>query len=125
MKSILFHALLATLATAATSIAGAQAFGPLPPSEQTAAAVQAPASESIASASRTDGANGELADRIVKELSADPTMEGSKVSVVPDGDSITLTGVAKTRAQAKKAGEVAVGLAGEVRIVNAIQTEEI
>jgi hypothetical protein len=123
MKSHLVHALAATLAAAAASIALAQQFGPLSPSEPPAAAAQA--SESIASASRTDGPNGELADRIVSELNADHAMAGTKIAVAPDSDSITLTGVTRTRAQAKKAADVAAGIAGEIKVISAIQHEEI
>ena len=129
MKSQLIQAIAGTLALVATSIAGAQQFGPLPPQQEQAAAApqaaapQAPASEPIASTSRSDGPNGEIADRIAKEISADTSMEGSKVTVAGDAESITLTGVTKTRDQAKKAYETATGIAGELRVINAIQPE--
>ena len=123
MKSQLIHGFAASLALVAT-IAGAQQFGPLPPGQdQSAAAAQAPAADPIASTSRSDGPNGDIADRIAQGLNADTSMQGSKVTVAPDEDSITLTGVTKTRDQAKKAYEVATGIAGELRVVNAIQSE--
>ena len=56
-----------TLALVATSIAGAQQFGPLPPGQdQAAAPAQAPATDPIASTSRSDGPNGDVADRIAQ-----------------------------------------------------------
>ena len=126
MKSQLIHAIAGTIALIASSIAGAQQFGPLPPSEQQpAAAVQSSGGDAIASASRTDGPNGELADRIVKEINADSAMAGAKVTVAPDAESITLTGVTKNREQAKKAYDTAMGIAGELRVINAIQPENI
>jgi len=125
MKSQLIQAIAGTLALVATSIAGAQQFGPLPPGQdQAVAAAQAPTSDPIASTSRSDGPNGDIADRIAKELNADASMQGSKVTVAPDTDSITLTGVTKTRDQAKKAYELATGIAGEVRVITAIQSED-
>ena len=125
MKSQLIQGIAGTLAILATSIAGAQQFGPLPPGQDQAAATAqaAPSSDPIASTSRSDGPNGEIADRIAKDLNADTSMQGSKVTVAPDDDSITLTGVTKTREQSKKAYEVATGIAGELRVVNAIQAE--
>lgn len=125
MKSQLIQALTATLALAATSIAGAQQFGPLPPGQEAATTAQAPASGPVASTSRTDGPNGEIADRIAQQLNADTSMQGSKVTVAPDTDSITLTGVTKTREQAKKAYELASGIAGELRVINVIQSEDV
>jgi osmotically-inducible protein OsmY len=126
MKSQLIQALTATLALAAASIAGAQSFGPLPPSqEQAPSAAQELAAQATASATRTDGPNGEIADRIVKEFNADASFQGSKVTVAPDADSITLTGVTRTREQAKKAYEIAAGIAGELRVINAIQAENV
>ena len=126
MKSHLIHAIAGTLALVASSIAGAQQFGPLPPSEQQpAVAVQPSGTDPTASASRIDGPNGELADRIVKEINADAAMAGAKVTVAPDAESITLTGVAKTREQARKAYDTAMGIAGELRVINAIQAENI
>jgi hypothetical protein len=82
MKSQLIHAIAGTLALVATTIAGAQQFGPLPPGQdQAVAAPQAPTSDPIASTSRSDGVNGEVADRIAKELNADTSMQGSKLTV--------------------------------------------
>ena len=125
MKSQLIQGIAATFALVATSIAGAQQFGPLPPSaNQAAATAPAPASGTVASTSRADGPNAEIADRIAKEINADTSLQGSKVTVAPDADTITLTGVTRTRDQSKKVYEMAAGIAGEVRVINAIQPED-
>ena len=125
MKSQLIHVIAGTLAIFATSMAEAQQFGPLPPGQDQAAAEAAPTSSAlVASTSRTDGVNGDIADRIAKELNADTSLQGSKLTVAPDADTITLTGVTKTRDQATKANEVATGIAGELRVINAIRPED-
>lgn len=107
------HTLSALLAASAVSLACAQA---------APAAVPAPAASTdpVASASRSEGPNLEITKLIVEQLIADPAMKGSKVTVQPEGDMITLTGVATNGDQKKRAAEIATALAGEGKVVNAI-----
>jgi hypothetical protein len=104
---------------------------PQPPASQGSAVSlpQPPAnlvSEPVASASRTEGADADLAKAIVDALIADSSMKHSKITVQPgDGGVITLTGVTLTRAQAKRAAEIATAHAGEGKVSNAIQAEEV
>ncbi len=80
--------------------------------------------EPVASSSRTAGADGELAKSIIDALTAEDSMKGSKITVQPENGSITLTGVVPSRAQVKRAGEIATQFAGEGKVVNAIQDSQ-
>lgn len=77
--------------------------------------------EPIASASKEDDG----AKAIVEALNADASLKDSKITVQPmDDGAILLTGSSMTRAQAKRAGEVAAGKAGEGKVVNVIRDSE-
>jgi BON domain len=77
--------------------------------------------EPPASASRTNGLDGELAASIAQSISADPAMKNAKITVLPDdGGTIVLTGTALNRAQAQRAAEIATAHAGAGTVVNAI-----
>jgi hypothetical protein len=81
--------------------------------------------EPAASASRTTGLDGELANSIAQAISADPAMKNAKITVQPDSDgTIVLTGVAVNHAQAQRAVEIATSHAGEGTVVNVIQDAE-
>lgn len=81
--------------------------------------------EPIASASSETAAQQGPVGAIVQELNADKSLSGSKITVQPDSETVILTGVTRTLAQANKAGKVAATHAGEGKVVNAILTEEI
>jgi len=83
--------------------------------------------EPIASASKSEGLDGQLASSIAESLAADSSLNGSKITVQPIEDGvILLTGVSRTRAQAKRALEIAMQQAGgEGTVTTAIQVEEI
>lgn len=141
MKSRISYAIAAALAAGATSHAFAQAAPETtaPPSAEPSTPAAAPAvtpawtpsqplapstltfvQEPVASLSRTDGADAEIAKSIADALNAEPTMKNSKITVQPDNGTFTLTGVVPTREQVKKAGEIAKQLAGEAVVINAI-----
>ena len=138
MKSRLSYALVAALAAGATSLAFAQAAPettPAPtaepastpeaprawtPSQPPAPSTLTFVQEPVASASRNDGAEAEMVKSILDALNAEPTMKNSKITVQPDNGTITLTGVAPSREQVKKAGEIAKQMAGQAIVVNAI-----
>jgi osmotically-inducible protein OsmY len=123
MKSAIPHAVLAVLMAAAASLAGAQQ----PPSRNVAAPAPATryVAEPTASASKTDGADGELAARIVEALNADRKLADSKITVSPENGNVTLTGSTMTRDQARLAEEIANAQVGQGKVVNAIQHAEI
>jgi hypothetical protein len=143
MKLRLCHAIAAALAAGATSLAFAQAapqstqatLADFQPAEPTSAPAVTPAwtpsqplapstmtfvQEPVASLSKTDGADAEIAKSIADALNAEPTMKNSKITVQPDNGTFTLTGVVPTREQVKKAGEIAKQMAGEALVINAI-----
>ena len=126
MKTRISHAIAAALAAGATSLAFAQA---APQSTETPAWTPrtevAPSNltfvqEPVASLSRNEGADAEIAKSIADALNAEPTMKNSKITVQPDNGTFTLTGVVPTREQVKKAGEIAKQMAGDGNVVNAI-----
>jgi hypothetical protein len=126
MKFRIPHVVAAVLAAGALPVAFAQSpqkadFGPLPPGT----AAQELVAEPTASTARTTGPDGELANEIAQELISEPSLKGAKITVVPDEGTITLVGVARTKAQAAKAAEIATARAGQGKVINAIQVEEV
>jgi len=82
--------------------------------------------EPVASVSKSDGLEGQLATSIAESLAGDASLHGSKITVQPVEDGvIVLSGVAPSKAKAKRALEIAAQQAGEGMVVNAIQAEEI
>ncbi len=125
MKSRVPHVIAALLAAGAVPLALAQASPP-------AGATQLPqppanlVAEPVASASRAEGPDADLAKAIVDALNADPALKHAKITVVPDTEGpIFLTGVTLTRAQTKRAVEIATSQAGEGKVANAIQNSEL
>ena len=81
--------------------------------------------EPTASSSKTQGPDAERAKAIVDALNADASLKDSKITVQPtEDDTITLSGATMTRAQAKRAGEIAAAQAGEGKVINAIRDSE-
>ena len=77
--------------------------------------------EPVASASKDD----DNAKAIVEALNGDASMKDSKITVQPTSEgTITLTGSTMTKAQAKRAAEVATAQVGEGKVVNAIRDSE-
>ena len=78
-------------------------------------------------ASLATGAQGdtERLNAIVQALNAEASLKGSKLTIAPDGEALLVTGVTVTRDQMKRAVEIAASQAGEGKVVNAIQTEEL
>jgi Flp pilus assembly secretin CpaC len=113
MKSHIPYLVAAVFATGAISIAAADTtdthFVPEP----------------TASASKTDGPDAQVAATIVNELNADPSLKDAKITVQPENGVVTLTGSARTEEQAKRASEIATALAGEGKVVNAIQADHL
>jgi BON domain-containing protein len=81
--------------------------------------------EPTASASKTEGAEGELAKPLVEALNADASLKGSKITVLPEKDTVTLTGSAATRDQVKRAGDIAAGQVGQGNVINTIQSSQM
>ena len=77
-------------------------------------------SEPVASSSKSGGPDGELVDGIVKALNADPSMRESKIAVQAENGKVIMSGSTMTRAQVKRAYEIAIAKAGEGKVVNAI-----
>jgi hypothetical protein len=70
-------------------------------------------------------ADNGVAGAIVEAINADPSMKYSKVSVLPEEGGVTLVGVTVSDAQRKRALELAIQHAGEGKVANAIQSEEL
>ena len=120
MKPRLSRVLAGLLAAGALPLAIAQT-----PVTPPAPAVPAPqyVNEPIASSSVAN-AEGPVS-AIVQQLNADTSLAGSKITVQPDGETVILTGVTRTYAQAIQASKAAASHAGEGKVVNAILTEEV
>jgi hypothetical protein len=82
--------------------------------------VQAP----IATATKAQGNDAQLADSIVKALDADPSLKDSKITVQADQGKVWLTGATLTRAQKEKVGQIAMAQAGENKVVNVVLDDE-
>jgi osmotically-inducible protein OsmY len=112
-------AIAALLATSAIPVAVAQA-------NIDTAANPIYVAEPVASVSKSEGLEGQLATSIAESLAADASLSGSKITVQPVEDGvIVLSGVAPSRAKAKRALEIAAQQAGEGTVVSAIQAEGI
>jgi hypothetical protein len=81
--------------------------------------------EPTASASKTEGADGELGKALVDEMNADASLKGSKITVQPEDGKITLSGVTVTQDQAKKAGQIAAAKVGVENVTNAIRNSDV
>ncbi len=66
-----------------------------------------------------------VAEAIVQALAADPSLKGSKVTVQPEENAILLTGVTPTVRQMDRVGRIASQHAGDARVINAINSEEV
>lgn len=80
--------------------------------------------EPIATATKAQGPDAQLADSIVKALDADPAMKHSKITVQADHGTVLLTGATLTQEQKKRAGEMAIAQAGEGKVVNTILDDQ-
>ena len=81
--------------------------------------------EPTASPSRTDGADGELANALVEEMNADASLKGSKIVVQPENGKVTLSGVTMTTDQAKHAAGIAAAKVGVENVINAIRPSDV
>ena len=122
MKPQLSRVLAGLLAAGALPLAVAQTQTPVAPPAPAAPALQY-VNEPVASSSVAN-AEGPVS-AIVQQLNADASMEGSKITVQPDGETVILTGVTRTYAQAIQASKAAASHAGEGKVVNAILHEEL
>lgn len=130
MKSRIPLYVSALLAAGCASLAAAQgaqqssAIGQPPDQKRAASPSMQFVQEPIATATKAQGSDAQLADSIVKALDADPAMKDSKITVQPDNGTVFLTGATLTRAQKKRAGEIAIAQAGQGKVVNVILDDE-
>ena len=82
-------------------------------------------SEPIASLATGAQGDTERLNAVIQALNAETSLQGSKLTIAPDGEALLVTGVTVTRDQMKRAVEIATSQAGEGKVVNAIQTEEL
>ena len=126
MKSRIPLYVSALVAAGSVSVAIAQG---AQPSQQSAARASAISQlqfvqEPIATATKAQGTDAQLADSIVKALDADSSMKDSKITVQADAGTVLLTGATLTGAQKKRAGEIAIAQAGQGKVVNVILDDE-
>jgi hypothetical protein len=127
MKSPVFS-IAALLAASVTSLAFAQqpstADPAAAPGQLNQAVPAVPyAPDAIASPIKREGASTDVESAIVQALNADASLKGSKITVAAEKEGVLLTGVA-TKAQRKKATEIASATAGEGNVVNVILPTE-
>lgn len=130
MKARLPMVLAAIVAATATGLAGAldsqksgdgYVYAPATKGERNPVPYVA---EPVASlAAGVQPADAERLNAAVQAINADAAMKGSKVTLVPDGEVVFVTGVTVTRDQMKRALELA-GADGS-KVANAITTEEL
>ena len=80
--------------------------------------------EPIATATKAQGSDAQLADSIVKALDADPSLKDSKITVRAAKGKVWLTGATLTRAQRQDVGRIAAAHAGEGKVVNAVLDDQ-
>ena len=126
MKSRIPLYVSALLAAGSVSLAAAQVGQP--PDQPKGYSASSPAmafvQEPIATATKATGRDAQVADAIVTALDADSSMKDSKITVQADTGKVLLTGATLTRAQKKRAGEIAIAQAGEGNVVNAVLDDE-
>jgi hypothetical protein len=120
MKSRISQSIAALFVAGAASIvypqtAAADSGTPVPPPPPVVV------SEPIASVSKADDA----ANAIAQALTADASMQGSKITVQPEEAMVLLTGVTATEAQRVKATQIAAAQSGGKPVVNAISASEV
>ena len=126
MKSRIPLFVSALIAAGSVSLAAAQVGQPPDqPKGYSAASPSMPfVQEPIATATKATGRDAQVADAIVTALDADSAMKDSKITVQADTGKVLLTGATLTRAQKKRAGEIAIAQAGEGNVVNAVLDDE-
>ena len=78
---------------------------------------------SVATGSR--GPHVEIANAIAQAIAAEPSLRKSKITVAPEENKILLTGVTPTVLQMGRIAQIAAQHAGQLPVVNAINTEEV
>ena len=116
-----YKAVAALLAAGAMGVAVA---APMPPTWRAESEYKL-ADEPVASALTGSAADDEVIKGIVAALNEDASLKGSKITVSTEKGVVTLTGVADTDQQAKKAAQLAVAKAGDGNVVNVIQAAKM
>jgi len=114
----------AVVALIAAGVTGAALAAPMPPAWRAESEYKF-ANEPVASALTGSAADDEVIKGVVAALNEDASLKGSKITVSTDKGVVTLTGVADTEQQAKKAAQLAVAKAGDGNVVNVIQAARI
>jgi len=114
----------AVVALIAAGVTGAALAAPMPPTWRAESEYKF-ANEPVASALTGSAADDEVIKGVVAALNEDASLKGSKITVSTDKGVVTLTGVADTEQQAKKAAQLAVAKAGGGNVVNIIQAAKI
>ena len=78
---------------------------------------------SLASGAQPDEA-GHM-NAVVQALNQEQSLQGSKITVFPDGENLLLTGVTVTYDQLAKATQIAQSQAGQGKVINTVKTEEL
>jgi hypothetical protein len=82
------------------------------------------APEPIASPVVKEGPEAEVEATLVQALNGEASLKGSKITVAAEKNKVTLTGVTMTKAQRKKAAEIATAQLGQENVINAILATE-
>jgi hypothetical protein len=114
----------AVVALIAAGVTGAALAAPMPPTWRAESEYKF-ANEPVASALAGAAADDEVIKGVVAALNEDASLKGSKITVSTEKGVVTLTGVADTEQQAKKAAQLAVAKAGDGNVVNVIQAARI
>ena len=123
MNPITPKKLLAVLAASAAGLVSAQALAPAADIPASGVVLAEQPRASIATGAR--GPHVEAANAIVQALAADASMRGSKVTVTPEENTILLTGVTPTLRQLGRVVQIASQHAGEAKLINGLNTEEV
>jgi len=114
----------AVVALIAAGVAGAARAARMPPTWRAEAEYKL-ANERVATAVTAAAADDEIIKGVVAALNEDASLKGSKITVSTEKGVVTLTGVADTEQQAKKAAQLAVAKAGDGNVVNIIQSAKM
>lgn len=120
------HPMIALLAAGAAGIAIAQA--PAAPADASPPPANASrvayVDEPVASTAGGASPHAAIANTIAQALNAEPSLKGSKLSVVAEENGVLLTGVTPTVVQMAKAVNIASQQAG-APVAHSISTEEV
>jgi len=81
--------------------------------------------EPAASLSSDKAPGADVGKQLVEQINGDESLKGSKITIVPEQDAVTLVGSTQTVAQSRKIAQMAAEKVGVAKVTNALRPSEI